>query len=233
VVHAERDPLQRRAGGAGTQGLAALHAGERVSGVGGSGITRDGSASPTRTREPGQHRAPGSERPAARAPPPRSTPPRSPRLRGVLLNGGPRNGHRLCVKVERQTPPLLHRPLRPHKRYPLRTSEGGEVRRNFPAGRAAFRPRVGSHWCTGPLTPRQSRTWVLSLLRLQASVRSCAPHPPERRWTPTALSLMPAIIGNTFAASLRTDICPQRQEARPRLTLGIRLILTFLIRLVV
>jgi hypothetical protein len=28
----------------------------------------------------------------------------------------------------------------------------------------------------------------------------------------TALSLMPAIIGNTFAASLRTDICPQRKE---------------------
>jgi hypothetical protein len=25
----------------------------------------------------------------------------------------------------------------------------------------------------------------------------------------TALSLMPTIIGNTFAASLRTDICPQ------------------------
>jgi hypothetical protein len=35
----------------------------------------------------------------------------------------------------------------------------------------------------------------------------------------TALSLMPTIIGNTFAASLRTDICPQRKEARPRLTL--------------
>ena len=29
----------------------------------------------------------------------------------------------------------------------------------------------------------------------------------------TALSLMPAIIGNTFAASLRTDICPQRKES--------------------
>jgi hypothetical protein len=27
----------------------------------------------------------------------------------------------------------------------------------------------------------------------------------------TALSLLPAIIGNTFAASLRTDICPQRK----------------------
>ena len=47
----------------------------------------------------------------------------------------------------------------------------------------------------------------------------------------TAQSLMPTIIGYTFAASLRTDICPQRKEARPRLTLGIRLILTFLIRL--
>jgi hypothetical protein len=35
----------------------------------------------------------------------------------------------------------------------------------------------------------------------------------------TALSLMPTVIGNTFAASLRTDICPQRKEARPRLTL--------------
>ena len=29
----------------------------------------------------------------------------------------------------------------------------------------------------------------------------------------TALSRMPAIIGNTFAASLRTDICPQRKES--------------------
>jgi hypothetical protein len=29
----------------------------------------------------------------------------------------------------------------------------------------------------------------------------------------TALSLMPAITGNTFAASLRTDICPQREES--------------------
>jgi hypothetical protein len=35
----------------------------------------------------------------------------------------------------------------------------------------------------------------------------------------TALSLMPTVIGNTFAASLRTDISPQRKEARPRLTL--------------
>jgi hypothetical protein len=31
----------------------------------------------------------------------------------------------------------------------------------------------------------------------------------------TALSLMRTIIGNTFAASLRTDISPQRKEARP------------------
>ena len=29
----------------------------------------------------------------------------------------------------------------------------------------------------------------------------------------TAPSLMPTIIGNTFAASLRTDICPQRKES--------------------
>jgi hypothetical protein len=29
----------------------------------------------------------------------------------------------------------------------------------------------------------------------------------------TALSLMPTITGNTFAASLRTDICPQRKES--------------------
>jgi hypothetical protein len=29
----------------------------------------------------------------------------------------------------------------------------------------------------------------------------------------TAPSLMPTIIGNTFAASLHTDICPQRKEA--------------------
>jgi hypothetical protein len=35
----------------------------------------------------------------------------------------------------------------------------------------------------------------------------------------TALSLMPTVNGNTFAASLRTDISPQRKEARPRLTL--------------
>jgi hypothetical protein len=34
----------------------------------------------------------------------------------------------------------------------------------------------------------------------------------------TALSLMPTVNGNTFSASLRTDICPQRKEARPRLT---------------
>jgi hypothetical protein len=34
----------------------------------------------------------------------------------------------------------------------------------------------------------------------------------------TALSLMPTVNGNTFAASLRTDISPQRKEARPRLT---------------
>jgi hypothetical protein len=38
-------------------------------------------------------------------------------------------------------------------------------------------------------------------------------HPPRIR-TPTAPHcLMPAIIGNTFAASLRTDICPQRKES--------------------
>jgi hypothetical protein len=36
----------------------------------------------------------------------------------------------------------------------------------------------------------------------------------------TALSLMPTIIGNTFAASLRTDICPQRKEARLCFTFG-------------
>jgi hypothetical protein len=35
----------------------------------------------------------------------------------------------------------------------------------------------------------------------------------------TALSLMPTVIDKTFAASLRTDICPQRKEARTRLTL--------------
>jgi hypothetical protein len=29
----------------------------------------------------------------------------------------------------------------------------------------------------------------------------------------TALSLMPTITGGTFAASLRTDICPQRKES--------------------
>jgi hypothetical protein len=29
----------------------------------------------------------------------------------------------------------------------------------------------------------------------------------------TALSLMPTITGNTFAASPRTDICPQRKES--------------------
>jgi hypothetical protein len=29
----------------------------------------------------------------------------------------------------------------------------------------------------------------------------------------TAPSLMPTITGNTFAASLRTDICPQRKES--------------------
>jgi hypothetical protein len=29
----------------------------------------------------------------------------------------------------------------------------------------------------------------------------------------TALSLIPTITGNTFAASLRTDICPQRKES--------------------
>jgi hypothetical protein len=28
-----------------------------------------------------------------------------------------------------------------------------------------------------------------------------------------ALSLMPTLFGNTFAASLRTDICPQRRES--------------------
>jgi hypothetical protein len=42
-------------------------------------------------------------------------------------------------------------------------------------------------------------------------------HPPR----------MPTLIGNTFAASLHTDISPQRKEARPRLTLGIRFISTF------
>jgi hypothetical protein len=53
------------------------------------------------------------------------------------------------------------------------------------------------------------------------------PKTPKVYTNCTALSLMPTIIGNTFAASLRTDICPQRKDARPRLTLGIRLILTF------
>jgi hypothetical protein len=44
----------------------------------------------------------------------------------------------------------------------------------------------------------------------------------------TALSLMPTIIGNTFAASLRTDICPsERKLVHASLALGIRLILTF------
>jgi hypothetical protein len=53
--------------------------------------------------------------------------------------------------------------------------------------------------------------------------RSTHPQPlttlPKVDTNCTALSLMPTIIGNTFAASLRTDICPQRKEARPRLTL--------------
>jgi hypothetical protein len=63
---------------------------------------------------------------------------------------------------------------------------------------------------------------------------SCRPHPftlacsigvrARLILTPSPLPPTPApqarIIGNTFAASLRTDICPQRKEARPRLTLG-------------
>jgi hypothetical protein len=36
-------------------------------------------------------------------------------------------------------------------------------------------------------------------------------HPRDTNYT--ALSLIPTITGNTFAASLRTDICPQRKES--------------------
>jgi hypothetical protein len=35
---------------------------------------------------------------------------------------------------------------------------------------------------------------------------------PKTEANCTALSLVPTIIGNTFAASQRTDICPQRKE---------------------
>ena len=42
---------------------------------------------------------------------------------------------------------------------------------------------------------------------------------------------MPTVIGNTFAASLNTDISPQRKEDRPRLTLLHPFNLNFLIRL--
>jgi hypothetical protein len=35
---------------------------------------------------------------------------------------------------------------------------------------------------------------------------------PKTDATCTALSLIPKITGNTFAAPLRTDICPQRKE---------------------
>jgi hypothetical protein len=43
----------------------------------------------------------------------------------------------------------------------------------------------------------------------------------------TTLSLMPTVIDKTFAASLRTDISPQRKEARTHVSRSIRLIFTF------
>jgi hypothetical protein len=62
------------------------------------------------------------------------------------------------------------------------------------------------------------------------AVDKCAP--PMRLDTNfTALSLIPTIIGNTFAASLRTDICPQRKESSSTSHARNPLILTFLIRL--
>ena len=64
------------------------------------------------------------------------------------------------------------------------------------------------HVHTAYLGERETHTHPFSLTTLPKVDTNC-----------TALSLMPTIIGDTFAASLHTDICPQRKEARPRLTL--------------
>ena len=105
------------------------------------------------------------------------------------------------------------------------------------AVRAAVHARPGAAPHRPPLRTHVRRGLRRALRRRVRRMPSPS-HPPSDMTTLpevdtncTALSLMPTIIGNTFAASLRTDICPQRKEARPRLKLGIRLILTFLTRL--
>jgi hypothetical protein len=108
--------------------------------------------------------------------------------------------------------------------------------------RAGGRRRVGAD---GSYVPRVSASQARRCATLGVHLTRCAFPQRSRRNDATELahadmttlpkvdtnctapSLMPTIIGSTFAASLRTDICPQRKEARPRLTLGIRLISTF------
>jgi hypothetical protein len=78
-----------------------------------------------------------------------------------------------------------------------------------PRSQEAHTPQALSLMPTRATQVASSAPWTCHL---------CVPRSQEAH-TPQALSLMPTIIGNTFAASLRTDICPQRKEARPRLTL--------------
>jgi hypothetical protein len=83
---------------------------------------------------------------------------------------------------------------------------------------------IGTQDMTGNAAPLQRPR---NLLRAsdRAVTRACLPSPtprlahadmltlPKTDTNCTALSLMPAITGHTFAASLRTDICPQRKES--------------------
>jgi hypothetical protein len=65
-----------------------------------------------------------------------------------------------------------------------------------------------------PLAQFVAHPLVQSTLHNGATLQVHCPRRHCPRWTPTALHcLMPAIIGNTFAASLRTGICPQRKES--------------------
>jgi hypothetical protein len=79
------------------------------------------------------------------------------------------------------------------------------------------RPRPASASSSGSPPPPQrrvrkpTRNQTLRLTLCLASAKNV--------YTPPPLSLMPTVIGSTFAASLRTDISPHRKEAHPRLTL--------------
>ena len=86
----------------------------------------------------------------------------------------------------------------------------------------ATHPATGSTLAALANLMRQQQRWPEALPLYESlacmTEEALGPSHPQVGTICTTLSLMPTVNGNTFAASLRTDISPQRKEARPRLT---------------